>query len=591
MAKKSVMTLKGKRESNAVKSEKGIISRFAGIVESPETVKNPDLMDFQALRGLLFLLINCSESFYNFHFPYIIKSCSYLKFCNIEQVKDLVLKNKSVEALNKFRDTLDKRLLDINLHTFSLYRKVLSLAFQFFGFKDLLRSDNNYYDASIVKVCERLLEFCFYMSLENYIAMQLNELPEDIRNEIYKVTNAENQLKGIIKYAKCSDTYPLNADVLQNTSCSDSMKSDLIMLYDTVFKYWYSTDSDSISLRNSFDLVKDLPFSNDMTLFLNMLRKDFYAEAQIKIVGNRISYYFDDCDKKIPFFEDEKSEEEFSAFFRIIARKFIAYTNNFVSYLFVEMTNKYMKEKVDGIEESKLDLSNQLKELKSLNRNLTKNVKKLDDEVSSLKSEIESNKEKISAVTQVESENQELIELRKRVQELEDANKSLVEEQKKVSNRNEWLENKVEGLEFNLKYYQDIENDLLVLQNDNNALNGQIERIEKLEEDDSEFNDYDKKLSQIKDEPILFLGGHPNITGKLISLFPNSEVFDLSEGTSNFDIPGRIKYVAVFTRMVKHCYCERAESIMGKENIIPLNIFNSRLIVDELYKHIVGHKN
>lgn len=166
----------------------------------------------------------------------------------------------------------------------------------------------------------------------------------------------------------------------------------------------------------------------------------------------------------------------------------------------------------------------------------------------------------------------------------------LLNDLKKAENKNDWYANKVSDLENELKSYDGIEQSLMVLQNENNVLLSDIAKIESLENNEDEDAEYERKLSVIREEPILFIGGSGDMLSKYLELFPNSENINISDNNPNFTIPSRIKYVAIYTKVVKHCFCERAESLVGKENLINLNVLNKKLVVDELYKNIVGHK-
>ena len=99
--------------------------------------------------------------------------------------------------------------------------------------------------------------------------------------------------------------------------------------------------------------------------------------------------------------------------------------------------------------------------------------------------------------------------------------------------------------------------------------------------------DFEMKYEKIKNEPILFIGGVGDMLYKFTEMFPNSENVNLSENSASFNVPPRFKYVAIYTRVVKHSFCARAESFVSRDNIIYLNILNKKLVVDELYRNII----
>ena len=77
---------------------------------------------------------------------------------------------------------------------------------------------------------------------------------------------------------------------------------------------------------------------------------------------------------------------------------------------------------------------------------------------------------------------------------------------------------------------------------------------------------------------------------KFKEIFPNSDYIDISDCGSNFDVPSRFNYVVIYTRVVTHSHCKRIESQVDREKILLINICNKDLVIDELYKRIIGHK-
>ena len=141
-----------------------------------------------------------------------------------------------------------------------------------------------------------------------------------------------------------------------------------------------------------------------------------------------------------------------------------------------------------------------------------------------------------------------------------------------------------------MKEYQSIEMDMMTLQNENNVILEQIKSIETLENEVNSDSEYERKLNAIKDEHILFIGGTGNMMSKFKDMFPNSDYIDISDCGSNFDVPSRFNYVVIYTRVVTHSHCKRIESQVDREKILLINICNKDLVIDELYKRIIGHK-
>jgi hypothetical protein len=130
------------------------------------------------------------------------------------------------------------------------------------------------------------------------------------------------------------------------------------------------------------------------------------------------------------------------------------------------------------------------------------------------------------------------------------------------------------------------------LQNEKNILEAQVVKLEEMGQEDEDVKKarFEEHLNAIKDMPILFVGGTGNMMSKFMPLFPNSDYIDISDEGTNFTVPQRFAYVVVYTRVVTHSHCARVESMVDKDKIIPVNIFNTELVVEELYKNIIENK-
>ena len=237
----------------------------------------------------------------------------------------------------------------------------------------------------------------------------------------------------------------------------------------------------------------------------------------------------------------------------------------------------------------------EVKELTSQVRTLKKDFSKLEknfeDAEKKIKEYEESNKVEIED-TQVILEKSEVEGYQKQIEDLKTQILDDKDNYSKVSNKNSWQENRIKELEEKLKYYSSLENDMMSLQNEMNILSAQVDKLEEMGQEDEDVKQkrFEEHLNAIKDLPILFVGGTGNMMSKFMPLFPNSDYIDISDEGVNFTVPQRFAYVVVYTRVVTHSHCARVESLVDKDKIIPVNIFNTELVVEELYKNIIGHK-
>ena len=234
------------------------------------------------------------------------------------------------------------------------------------------------------------------------------------------------------------------------------------------------------------------------------------------------------------------------------------------------------------------DLTSQVRTLK---KDFSKLEKNFEDAEKKIKEYEESNKVEIED-TQVILEKSEVEGYQKQIEDLKTQILDDKDNYSKVSNKNSWQENRIKELEEKLKYYSSLENDMMSLQNEMNILSAQVDKLEEMGQEDEDVKQkrFEEHLNAIKDLPILFVGGTGNMMSKFMPLFPNSDYIDISDEGVNFTVPQRFAYVVVYTRVVTHSHCARVESLVDKDKIIPVNIFNTELVVEELYKNIIGHK-
>lgn len=257
--------------------------------------------------------------------------------------------------------------------------------------------------------------------------------------------------------------------------------------------------------------------------------------------------------------------------------------------------NAFIKNKDLLFSELKEKSDKEVKELTSQVRTLRKDFTKLEksfEEAEKRIQEYEESEKVEIADTQIILDISEVEEYKKTIERLENKISEDKDDYSKISNKSGWQENRIKELEEKLKYYSSLENDMMSLQNEMNILSAQVDKLEEMGQEDEDVKQkrFEEHLEAIKDLPILFVGGTGNMMSKFMPLFPNSDYIDISDEGVNFTVPQRFAYVVVYTRVVTHSHCARVESMVEKDKIIPVNIFNTELVVEELYKNIIGHK-
>ena len=441
MANKAVMRSKMKSESNYLKAEKSIMSRLVGYFEDSETLKDDTLLDSQVLQGVLFVLTNRSEEVLHNNFRFLMPSLAMADVLHNQQIQNMVLSHDFLSAFGKFETHVDKKLPDLDRKTFALFRKVLCILFEFFDFEKKLYDEKGNYLSSTVDLCERLLNFCFLTILGNYNSMFFaNKNKEEKQNAVSQMNISKSFSKDKAEWVDALKNYPLKGEYMPFLDCSDSIKEDFALLYDIMTKNWhYAELNGNKELRNSLKSLDGVPFQNDMTLFIDILKKDFYDKCNVKKINGKEFFDFEKGDEKIPFLQDKDKKLVFDKYIKMIIKNYSFFYSSFLITVFNLIVGRYTKDKVTALETDKADLNSQLKEMKGLNRNLTKNVQKLDTEIKGLKSEIEKAQEGITVVQQMQEDNEELKGLREKVKELEIQNVALQEENRKVTHNNQWL--------------------------------------------------------------------------------------------------------------------------------------------------------
>ena len=565
------------------KKELVFISALTHYFDDDSTYKNNELIDARVLKGILFAFYGNKKDYLNSSEANIVKRFTNFKTLDSVKVKNAFHKGGFMEGKMQFYKVLDSKYSNTYNDTNVLFMKVLTCLVTYFNFDKFFEENKNNSDFAY-SLLDRLYHYCIILTLKGYhLEERINHKLEDglFDNASYSYSGAKLDKK----YLSAIKDWRINKFILKDSPLYDyvdeSYLEDFSKLYNVVYQNWFPLqfNDGNYDLRNSKEAFEGLELVNDWSYFFEVVNKGFLRadnyEGIIKILENHY-------DAEILNTIRNMSGVGISGYNNEI--------NRFIDTLTLNIFSKYQREYKETVEKEKLDLLNQIKELKSNKKTLTKDIGVLNSEILKLQSEAKKNEKLLQDAKERELNSEENQVLRNHVDTLSNENKTLLDSNNKLVAKNVWLEKQVDLVTEEMKYYSSIEDDLIVLQNENNVLISQIEEIEALENMENAEEEFQRKLNAIKDEPILFVGGTGSMTMKLQELFPNSELVTLDDGI-NFTVPNRIKYVAIFTKVISHAYCKRLEALVDKEMIIPLNILNTKLVVEELYEKIVGHKN
>ncbi len=584
MAGMTYKVIKKVKNSKYYNAESAILFNLSHRFENEITVDRPELYDSRVFQVLLAVLTNRNIDTICKYYATQIKYIEFLKIFENKSVKNLILSGDIVKGTVKFGEGIDKKYSSLWFETVELYFKTLFILYSYFDFY------NNLSDDDALDMSEKIFIFSFSIVLGTHIIRKY----KDMNKEEQDACNKEFKPK---KDQSFEDAFKKSILLPEHLcyNCDESIKEDFVKLYNAVRKHWEVTLFDgNEEKRNRFENFDDLELQNDWTLFKKVLRRDFFEKPKANKMFNRDDIFkIKNADLLAEFniTPDNPCYSQYNLLKNYMSTQYTTMREVFVRVMYNYLIESALQEKFKSEDSLKSDLSKEIKELKATNKNLTKSISKLNSENEALEKEKEANKTLLEEFKQSEQESQELLELREKVQELTQKNNDLTVSYTKLENRVNHSESKVETLEAELKYFDGVEQTLMVLQNENNAILSDISKIESLENAEDGDAEFERKWNAIKDEPILFIGGTGDMLTKYLELFPNSENINISDNNPNFTISSRFKYVAIYTKVVKHSFCERAASFVDKENIIYLNILNKKFIVDELYKRIVGHKN
>lgn len=582
----SVKNRQSKEFKDFIIKEKELSYFFGLFLDNQETLKSKDCFGFGVFPSLMFVLSERKEDFLHQYLSALISELKNTGYFNTSKIESAYLRGNTDEVEKEIQKIFERFYLKSKNEGFLLYIQTVYCLFNYFDYyKNTKEAGNEFVDYN-------LFIFCQAYALLMELTRNKKRVEDKKTTEIEKNVISSDKIKEIekkvisLKFTDSIITYP----------CSENRKIEFVSLINDLLEIWRNVDCKE--QRNKISCIDWDKYNLDWSgLFNNFDKeiegfKNIYPDIVKGVSAHSLTSLKDML--KSSNFEDGNIEEVKVAYsqFILVGKGNIKFFYSYcVLNLIMQITSELFKNVIKVRDETNLLNTNNIKDLKSTNRTLTKNLKALEVQLNEAQKQVDENREKLESFELNEKQSKELIETTEKLHKTEQAFVELKESVKKLQNKLDWSENRVLELEHSLKYYDSLEGDLLNLQNENNILTSQVEEIERLESLENPEEEYLKKLDVIKDEPILFIGGVGNMISKFMEQFPNSEYIDISDMGTNFIIPPRIKYVAIYTRVVTHSHCRRAESLISKDRIIPLNIFNTKLVVDELYKNIVGHKN
>lgn len=582
MAGKTSRVLKNLKQTKFEKEENAINLGLGFRFENAKTIDDMSLLDASVLQGVLLVLSHRSGVFMDNAVGTQFEILTKAGFFENTTVKNFILAGDMRKAYKKFFDLYEAKSNSIAYMSLCLYKKVMSVLYEYFDFYDFARKEPK----KALALSEMLLSDCYLKTIsDGYL-----RFTQGMSNQEFTTLSAKTAIKEEKDMFAESLTTPLFPECIR-FDCDYSLKEDFCKIYNAIRMPWINLHNET-ELPNRMALLESLDLKNDWSVLFKIMDKKFY-----KIPKGRIKYDVDEefkvdytYDTSLKVRSNKDYQEDVDNFIYRTTRWYPAFDMTIKNAFFNDYVQSVIIEKSMAVDKEKAELNAQIRELKATNRSLTRDMGKLNSENENLKKEQEKNLLLIGEVKQSEEESKELVELRSKVEELKEQNADLTADLKKSENKAKWCESKISDMEKDMHYYDGVEQSLMTLQNENNVLLADIERIEGLENVE-DTSDIDKKYQAIKDTPIMFIGGSGDMIQKYLELFPNSENINISDNNANFTIPPRFQYVAIYTKVVKHSFCSRAESLVDKEHIIYLNILNKNLVIDELYKSIVGHKN
>lgn len=170
-----------------------------------------------------------------------------------------------------------------------------------------------------------------------------------------------------------------------------------------------------------------------------------------------------------------------------------------------------------------------------------------------------------------------------KIEQLQKENENLKRQLSKVSNHKEKIvERKV------LIDNPELLRENKILNEENERLQSEIKELENLiiiaEDRESKQNE---AFHHIRNDKILFVGGHQNEQQKLRFLFPNAEVFDKCSMNIQANYLLRFDYVVFLTHYMSHSLYHKVKGMADMQNVSYLHCShnNITMIIDEIISH------
>lgn len=170
-----------------------------------------------------------------------------------------------------------------------------------------------------------------------------------------------------------------------------------------------------------------------------------------------------------------------------------------------------------------------------------------------------------------------------KIEQLQKENENLKRQLSKVSNHKEKIvERKV------LIDNPELLRENKILNEENERLQSEIKELENLiiiaEDRESKQNE---AFHHIRNDKILFVGGHQNEQQKLRFLFPNAEVFDKCSMNIQANYLLRFDYIVFLTRYMSHSLYHKVKGMADMQNVSYLHCShnNITMIIDEIISH------
>lgn len=210
-------------------------------------------------------------------------------------------------------------------------------------------------------------------------------------------------------------------------------------------------------------------------------------------------------------------------------------------------------------------LEKDLKQELEKTKNLEENLKKLNGNVCSL-SDLDKKKGELDKLKQIE--------------------KTLKEDNQSLVNKNHSLTSRVLELELRLEKLNSLERKLEKLTKENSELCKKVDMLNHCIEVSNQEDDGERqlKVDRLKNLKIQFFGANVDLGIRLKELLPNLEHTPISEKSQSFIVSNTADCFVYITKKVRHSWVRRIESHANGRPVVPINVMNVDLFIDEVYR-------